>query len=470
MVRPGFTPHWHAGGHAAGASARRACCARPVWQAAIGAPVPPDATRRGTPRWPQTSCSAPSPFTATAPTRLWSAAITHVPTQDEAFLYLAVILDGFSRRVVSWAMTAHLRAELMLQGALEMAHWNRRPDGGLIHHSSDHGCQYNPLLFGERCQTVGIRCSIGSVGDCYAHALAESFFAPLECELLARQTSCARPCAPSLRRAQRSSSTSKSCTTASVATQPLATCHPTPLRGGGSLQDWLSPSTVLSTKAGQLQGCQMVSSSRSTLYYRLRALLPYLSVACDEFDITLVSYLCKVIDTSRKPLRASGLLLIKRNEWSYQWHTRWKGTTMSVIREERTIAVAPRSVFNALTKPEEIARWWSDEARVKPEVGSLGEFRFRPPAGVLQFEVAELDQDEKVSWISRQGPPHWSGTSVTWQLELVGPGTKVVFTHEGFARVDAAYEQTRGNWRYFLDSLKSYLETGKGTPGSPPFV
>jgi uncharacterized protein YndB with AHSA1/START domain len=143
---------------------------------------------------------------------------------------------------------------------------------------------------------------------------------------------------------------------------------------------------------------------------------------------------------------------------------------MPAIVKERTIAATPQSVFEALTKPEEIARWWADEARVKPEVGSLGEFRFRPPAGVLQFEVAELDLGKKVSWISRQGPPQSAGTSVTWQLESVHNGTKLVFTHDGFAQVDKVYEQTRRNWEHFLDSLKSYLETGQGAPGLPQFV
>jgi putative transposase len=125
-------------------------------------------------------------FAASAPNTLWIADITYVPTRDEGFLYLAVILDVFSRRVVGWSMTEHLRAELVV-GALEMAVWNRRPSEGVIHHS-DHGCQYTSLLFGQRCQTVGIRCSMGSVGDCYDNAMAESFFATLECELLARQS------------------------------------------------------------------------------------------------------------------------------------------------------------------------------------------------------------------------------------------------------------------------------------------
>src|SRR5260221_6824346 len=113
------------------------------------------------------------------------ADITYVPTRWEGFLYLAVILDVFSCRVVGWSMAAHLRTELVV-GALEMAVWNRRPGAGVIHHS-EHGCHYPALLFGERCQAVGIRCSMGSVGDCYDNAMAESFFATLECELLARQ-------------------------------------------------------------------------------------------------------------------------------------------------------------------------------------------------------------------------------------------------------------------------------------------
>jgi putative transposase len=122
-------------------------------------------------------------FGAEAPDVLWIADITYVPTW-EGFLYLAVILDVFSRRVVGWSMADHRRADLVV-AALEMAVWNRRPGEGVIHHS-DHGCQYTSLAFGERCQAVGIRCSMGSVGDGYDNAMAESFFATLECELLAQ--------------------------------------------------------------------------------------------------------------------------------------------------------------------------------------------------------------------------------------------------------------------------------------------
>jgi putative transposase len=125
-------------------------------------------------------------FAASTPNALWIAASTYVPTRYEGFLYLAVILDVFSRRVVGWARAEHLRTERVVS-AREMAVWTRRPSAGVIHHS-DHGCQYTSLLFGERCQAVGIRCSMGAVGDCYDTAMAESFFATLECELLSRQT------------------------------------------------------------------------------------------------------------------------------------------------------------------------------------------------------------------------------------------------------------------------------------------
>jgi putative transposase len=123
-------------------------------------------------------------FVASRPDQLWTADITAIPTLA-GFLYLAVVLDVFSRRIVGWAMAAHLRTELVL-AALEMAIWNRRPARGVVHHS-DHGCQYTSVAFGERCQQAGIVPSMGSVGDCYDNAITESFFATLECELLDRQ-------------------------------------------------------------------------------------------------------------------------------------------------------------------------------------------------------------------------------------------------------------------------------------------
>lgn len=121
-------------------------------------------------------------FVAEGPDRLWVADITYIPT-GSGFLYLAIVLDVFSRRIVGWAMETHLRTELVLQ-ALQMAFAQRRPDD-VIHHS-DHGTQYTSIAFGRRCQEMGVRPSMGSVGDCFDNAMAESFFASLECELLDR--------------------------------------------------------------------------------------------------------------------------------------------------------------------------------------------------------------------------------------------------------------------------------------------
>jgi putative transposase len=122
-------------------------------------------------------------FAAPAPDRLWVADITSLPTWA-GFLYLAVVLDACTRRVVGWAMADHMRAELVVD-ALDMALWSRRPVAGLVHHS-DHGAQYTSLAFGRRCREAEIAVSMGSVGDCFDNALAESFFATLECELVAR--------------------------------------------------------------------------------------------------------------------------------------------------------------------------------------------------------------------------------------------------------------------------------------------
>ena len=122
-------------------------------------------------------------FTAARPNQLWVADITFVPTAS-GFLYLAVVLDAWSRKIVGWSMANHLRTELVLD-ALEMAIGQRRPKN-VIHHS-DQGSQYTSLAFGGRCREAGVRPSMGSVGDAYDNAMCESFFATLECELLERR-------------------------------------------------------------------------------------------------------------------------------------------------------------------------------------------------------------------------------------------------------------------------------------------
>ena len=124
-------------------------------------------------------------FTATGPDRLWVADITALPTRSGP-CYLASIVDAFSRRVVGWSMATHMRAELVT-AALDAAVVRRRPGTDLVHHS-DHGTQYTSLAFGQRLRESGIAASMGSIGDCYDNALAESFFATLETELIDRSS------------------------------------------------------------------------------------------------------------------------------------------------------------------------------------------------------------------------------------------------------------------------------------------
>lgn len=122
-------------------------------------------------------------FIAAGPNLLWVADITYVPTAA-GFLFLAVVLDTWSRRIVGWAMANDLRTRLVLD-ALDMAVITRKP-ADVVHHS-DQGSQYTSRAFGMRCREAGVRPSTGSVGDAYDNAMAEAFFATLECELLDRR-------------------------------------------------------------------------------------------------------------------------------------------------------------------------------------------------------------------------------------------------------------------------------------------
>ena len=140
-------------------------------------------TTQADPKAPRPRDLVERQFYADGPNRLWVADITYVPTWS-GFLYLAIVLDVWSRRVVGWSMGVSLATELILQ-ALEMAIEQRKPDG-VIHHS-DQGCQYTSFAFGKRCQEAGVQPSMGSVGDAYDNAMAESFFATLERELLNRR-------------------------------------------------------------------------------------------------------------------------------------------------------------------------------------------------------------------------------------------------------------------------------------------
>ena len=127
-------------------------------------------------------------FTATGPNHLWVADITYIPTKA-GFLYLAAVIDVWSRRVVGWSMRNDLTTPLVTD-ALDMALAQRKPDR-VIHHS-DRGSQYTSGAFRARCEQAGVAVSMGRRGDAYDNAVAESFFATLETELLDRTSSATR--------------------------------------------------------------------------------------------------------------------------------------------------------------------------------------------------------------------------------------------------------------------------------------
>jgi putative transposase len=124
-------------------------------------------------------------FRPAAPNVLWVADITYLRTW-EGWLYLAAVQDAFSRRIVGWSMADHMRTELVVD-ALQMGLARRRPDPGLIHHS-DQGSQFVSLAFGQKARDAGIAVSMGSKGDCFDNAVAESFFATLKKELVHRRS------------------------------------------------------------------------------------------------------------------------------------------------------------------------------------------------------------------------------------------------------------------------------------------
>jgi transposase InsO family protein len=138
-------------------------------------------TTRANPNLPVAPNVLNRQFTATAPDQKWVTDITYIPT-DQGWLYLAVVLDLFSRKVVGWAMDTHMNTALPLQ-ALRMALNNRQPQAGLLHHS-DRGSQYASTIYQAVLQSQTMQPSMSRTANCYDNAVMESFFSSLKAELV----------------------------------------------------------------------------------------------------------------------------------------------------------------------------------------------------------------------------------------------------------------------------------------------
>lgn len=125
-------------------------------------------------------------FDPDGPDQLWCMDITEHRTA-EGKVYLAVVLDAWSRRIVGWSIADHIRAELVAD-AVQMAVWRRRPEPGRTIAHSDHGAQYTSWLFGNRLRSAGLLGSMGTIGDCFDNSVAEAFFSGLQRELLDQHT------------------------------------------------------------------------------------------------------------------------------------------------------------------------------------------------------------------------------------------------------------------------------------------
>lgn len=138
---------------------------------------------------------------------------------------------------------------------------------------------------------------------------------------------------------------------------------------------------------------------------------------------------------------------------------------MSDIVQELTIAAPMRDVFDAIALPEGITGWWANQVTGEVKPGSILEIRF-DNGEVMKMEISDLVIGEKVTWEVRVAPHNWEGSTITWNLAPLENATRVLFGHANLTVAQNGYsiEQTRSGWEYFLESLKFYLEEGKGTP------
>jgi uncharacterized protein YndB with AHSA1/START domain len=129
------------------------------------------------------------------------------------------------------------------------------------------------------------------------------------------------------------------------------------------------------------------------------------------------------------------------------------------------INASPQRVYDALTLQEGLSNWWSRDAAAKPKVGSVAEFGFNKRSTVVKLQITQLDPNVRVAWRCVNGPEKWIGTEFAFDLEPIDEQASILrFAHRGFAETDDFFMHCNTKWGYFLQSLKAYIETGKGTP------
>jgi len=138
---------------------------------------------------------------------------------------------------------------------------------------------------------------------------------------------------------------------------------------------------------------------------------------------------------------------------------------MSDIVQELTIKADAGEVFNAIALPEGLIQWWANRVTGTLQVGEFTEICF-DNGEVMKMEIIALESGKKLHWKVRFAPHNWEGSTITWNLTSLECGTRLLFGHRDLTVSTTGYsiEQTRAGWNYFLESLKSYLEKGKGTP------
>lgn len=141
-----------------------------------------------------------------------------------------------------------------------------------------------------------------------------------------------------------------------------------------------------------------------------------------------------------------------------------RGEHMPEILHQLVIDVPPTAVFGAITQKKGLSSWWTTDVKAQPEVGSIAEFGFNSRAALFEMRVVALDKPNFVRWHCLGGHPEWSNTDITFALSARDGVTVLRFAHRGWESSEGILAQCSYDWARYLSSLKSYLETGTGSP------